>query len=44
MHFYVNGKMIAEIPKTASTPTDGTFGLRINHNLHLMVTPISSAK
>ena len=44
MHFYVNGKMIAEIPKTASTPTDGTFGLRINHNLHLLVTPISSPK
>ncbi|HTG54393.1 MAG TPA: hypothetical protein VL980_06060 [Gemmatimonadaceae bacterium] len=44
MHFYVNGKMIAEIPKTASTPTDGIYGLRINHNLHLLVTPISSPK
>jgi len=44
MHFYVNGKLIAEIPKSASTPTDGIAGLRINHNLHLMVTPIAIAK
>ena len=44
MHFYVNDKMIAEVPKSASTPTDGIAGLRINHNLHLMVTPVSVAK
>lgn len=44
MHFYVNGKMIAEVPKSASTPTDGVAGLRINHNLHLMVTPAAVSK
>jgi len=44
MHFYVNGKMIAEVPKTAQTPTDGIAGLRINHNLHLMVTPLTVSK
>jgi hypothetical protein len=40
IHFYVNGKMIAEVPKGAN-PTDGIAGLRINHNLHLMVTPLT---
>lgn len=44
MHFYVNDKMIAEVPKSVSTPTNGVAGLRINHNLHLMVTPVSISK
>jgi hypothetical protein len=43
MHFYVNGKLIAEVPKNG-TPTDGIAGLRINHNLHLMVTPLTIVK
>lgn len=43
MHLYVNGKMIAEVPTTGA-PTNGVAGLRINHNLHLMVTPLSIAK
>jgi len=36
-HFYVNGKMIAEVPK-GTNPSEGIAGLRINHSLHLMVT------
>ena len=43
MHFYVNGKLIAEVPKTGA-PTDGVAGLRINHKLHLLVTPLTVAK
>jgi hypothetical protein len=43
IHFMVNGKLIAEIPK-AGNPTDGIAGLRINHNLHLMVTPLTITK
>ena len=42
-HFYVNGKMVAEVPR-GTAPTDGIAGLRINHNLHLMVTPLAVAK
>ena len=37
-HFTVNGKLIAAVPRS-ELPTTGIFGLRINHNLHLLVTP-----
>lgn len=40
IHFMVNDKLTATVPK-GSNPTDGIAGLRINHNLHLMVTPLS---
>jgi hypothetical protein len=40
IHFIVNGSPVAEVPKTGN-PTDGVTGLRINHNLHLMVTPLT---
>lgn len=40
IHFMVNDKLTATVPKGAN-PTDGIAGLRINHNLHLMVTPLS---
>ena len=36
-HFFVNGKMIAEVPKGMS-PAEGIAGLRINHSLHLLVS------
>lgn len=42
-HFYVNGKMVAEVPK-GMNPSEGIAGLRINHNLHLMVTMPAIAK
>lgn len=38
--FFVNGKQVASVSK-AGLPTDGIAGLRINHNLHLRVTPVS---
>lgn len=36
----VNGKQAASVSK-AGIPTDGIAGLRINHNLHLKVSPVS---
>lgn len=36
----VNGKQVASVSK-AGLPTEGIAGLRINHNLHVRVTPVS---
>ncbi len=41
--FSVNGKQVASVSK-AGLPVDGVAGLRINHNLHLNVTPVSIQK
>jgi hypothetical protein len=41
--FMVNGKQVASVSK-AGLPTDGIAGLRINHNLHVRVTPVSITK
>ncbi|HZK77417.1 MAG TPA: hypothetical protein VFC35_00815 [Gemmatimonadaceae bacterium] len=38
--FSVNGKQVASVSK-AGLPTDGIAGIRVNHNLHVKVTPIS---
>lgn len=40
LKFAVNGKQVASVSK-AGLPVDGIAGLRINHNLHLNVTPVS---
>lgn len=40
VHFRVNDQAVAALPK-ADLPTDGMAGLRINHNLHLMVTSVT---
>jgi hypothetical protein len=42
VRFYVNGQMAATLD-TKSVPTDGIAGIRINHNLHVIVTPASLA-
>ncbi len=42
-HFMVNGARIASLPKS-QFPTDGIAGLRIGHNLHLQVQPVSIAR
>ena len=39
MHFKVNDVQVAALPKQGM-PTDGVFGLRINHNLSLRATPV----
>ena len=41
--FSVNGKQVASVSK-AGLPTDGIAGLRINHNLHVRVTPVAIQK
>jgi len=43
VHFLVNDKLVAAVPKSA-VPTEGIAGLRINHNLHVSVTPVSVTK
>ena len=43
VHFLVNDKLVAAVPK-AGIPTDGIAGLRINHNLHVAVTPVEVKK
>jgi len=42
-HFLVNDKLVDAIPR-AKLPTDGIGGLRINHNLHVSVTPATIEK
>lgn len=39
VHFLVNDKVVAAVARSA-VPTDGIAGVRINHNLHVMVTPL----
>jgi hypothetical protein len=36
----VNGKQVASVSKVG-LPTDGIAGLRINHNLHVRISPVS---
>ena len=43
VHFLVNDKLVAAVPKSA-VPTDGVAGVRINHNLHVRVTPVAITK
>ena len=38
--FMVNDQPVTTVAKSA-VPTDGIVGARINHNLHLMVTPVA---
>ncbi|HEX6533076.1 MAG TPA: hypothetical protein VF041_00680 [Gemmatimonadaceae bacterium] len=43
VHFFVNGKLVDAVPKSKLS-TEGVAGLRINHNLHVSVTPVSVTK
>lgn len=38
--FSVNGKQVASVSKSG-LPTDGIVGVRVNHNLHLKVSPVT---
>ncbi len=40
VRFSINGKQVGSVSKVG-LPTDGIAGLRINHNLHLNVTPVA---
>ena len=39
VRFTVNGQPVTSVARSA-VPTDGLAGVRINHNLHLTVTPV----
>lgn len=43
VHFLVNGKGVAVLAK-GDMPTNGIYGLRVNHNLHVHVSPITITK
>src|SRR4051812_47494816 len=43
IHFLVNGHEAAALPKK-DIVTDGIYGVRINHNLHVHVSPITITK
>ncbi len=43
IRFLVNGREVATLPK-GDIKTDGIYGLRINHNLHVHVSPITVTK
>lgn len=38
--FSVNGKQVASVSK-AGLPTDGPAGVRVNHNLHVKISPVT---
>lgn len=40
IHFLVNARQVAVLPKKDMV-TDGIYGLRINHNLHVHATPVA---
>lgn len=40
VHFMVNDRRVTSVAK-GSLPTDGIAALRINHNLHLLVSPVA---
>jgi hypothetical protein len=42
-HFLVNDKLVDAVPRS-KLPSEGVAGLRINHNLHVLVTPVSIEK
>ena len=43
VHFIMDGNVVAAVPKS-KFPTDGIAGIRVNHNLHVSVTPLTISK
>jgi hypothetical protein len=43
VHFTMDGNLLAAVPKS-KFPTDGIAGIRVNHNLHVEVTPLKISK
>jgi hypothetical protein len=43
VHFSMDGNLVAAVPKS-KFPTDGIAGIRVNHNLHVDVTPLKISK
>jgi hypothetical protein len=43
VRFLVNDKQVASV-KAGTVPTDGVAGLRVNHNLHVLTSPVSISR
>jgi hypothetical protein len=43
VHFIMAGGLVTAVPKS-KFPTDGIAGIRVNHNLHVLVTPLTVSK
>jgi hypothetical protein len=43
VHFVMGGNLVAAVPKS-KFPTVGIAGIRVNHNLHVAVTPLTISK
>jgi len=43
VHFIMAGGLVAAVPKS-KFPTDGIAGIRVNHNLHVLVSPLTISK
>jgi hypothetical protein len=43
VHFIMDGNLVTAVPKS-KFPTVGIAGIRVNHNLHLSVTPLATPK
>ena len=43
VHFIMDGNLVTAVPKS-KFPTDGIAGIRVNHNLHVLVSPLTVPK
>ena len=43
VHFMMDGKLVTAVPKS-KFPTAGIAGIRVNHNLHVAVTPLAISR
>jgi hypothetical protein len=43
VHFIMDGNLVTAVPKS-KFPTDGIAGIRVNHNLHVLVSPLTVSK
>ncbi|MEO8879179.1 MAG: hypothetical protein ABI446_02165 [Gemmatimonadaceae bacterium] len=43
VHFMMDGNLVTAVPKS-KFPTDGIAGIRVNHNLHVLVTPLTISR
>ena len=43
VHFIMDGNLVTAVPKS-KFPTNGIAGIRVNHNLHVLVSPLTVSK
>jgi len=44
IEYAVNGTVVHTMPKTAAVPTDGIYGVRVNHLLEVQVDGLGVSK